>query len=107
MAGNETSEALSFKLEVFEGPLDLLLKLIAKNKVDIYDIPISLIFDQYMEYIEQAREMDMELAGEFINMAVQLMLIKSRMLLPKPANSDAVEEDPREELTALLKEVSA
>ena len=72
---------LNFRLEVFEGPLDLLLSLIAKNKVDIYDIPIALILDQYMEYIEQMRQMDMEIAGEFIVMAAELMLIKSRMLL--------------------------
>ena len=71
---------LNFRLEVFEGPLDLLLSLIAKNKVDIYDIPIALILDQYMEYIEQMRQMDMEIAGEFIVMAAELMLIKSRML---------------------------
>ena len=75
---------LNFRLEVFEGPLDLLLSLIAKNKVDIYDIPIALILDQYMEYIEQMRQMDMEIAGEFIVMAAELMLIKSRMLLPRP-----------------------
>ena len=73
---------LNFRLEVFEGPLDLLLSLIAKNKVDIYDIPIALILDQYMEYIEQMRQMDMEIAGEFIVVAAELMLIKSRMLLP-------------------------
>lgn len=90
---------LNFKLESFEGPLDLLLALISKNKVSIYDIPISLIFDQYMEAIRQMEMMDMEVAGEFITMAAELMLIKSRMLLPKP---EAEQEDPREKLAQAL-----
>ena len=94
------SETLSFKLEIYEGPLDLLLSLIAKNKVDIYDIPISLILDQYLEYLEQMRMMDMDIAGEFITMASELMLIKSRMLLPKsPVEEDI---DPRERLAQAL-----
>ncbi len=93
---------LNFKLEVFEGPLDLLLSLIAKNKVDIYDIPIALILDQYMEYIEKMRQMDMEIAGEFIVMAAELMLIKSRMLLPKPETEEKDEEDPRAALARAL-----
>ena len=93
---------LNFKLETFEGPLDLLLRLIAKNQVDIYDIPISLIFDQYMEYLEKMRAMDMEIAGEFITMAAELMLIKSRMLLPSLVVED--EEDPRATLAAALLE---
>lgn len=92
---------LSFTLEIYEGPLDLLLALIAKNKINIYDIPISLIFEQYMEYIEKLNELDMEVAGEFLEMASRLMLIKSRMLLPKPENTeDAV--DPRAELAEML-----
>ena len=91
---------LRFKLESFEGPLDLLLKLIAKNKVDIMDIPIVLIFDQYMEYIDRMKRMDMDIAGEFITMAAELMLIKSKMLLPKPKNEE--EEDPRAVLAAAL-----
>ena len=74
---------LTYKLETFEGPLDLLLSLIQKNKVSITDIPISLICDQYIEYITQAQKLDMELASEFIVMASELMLIKSKMLLPK------------------------
>ena len=94
---------LNFRLEVFEGPLDLLLSLIAKNKVDIYDIPIALILDQYMAYIEQMQLMDMEVAGEFIVMAAELMLIKSRMLLPKPELPSG-EEDPRAELARALAE---
>ena len=101
MITTDTNNKLNFKLEVYEGPLDLLLALIAKNKVSIYDIPISLIFEQYMEYIDAMREMDMEVAGEFINMAAELMLIKSRMILPK-AKSDTEEEDPRAALAAAL-----
>ena len=89
----------TYKLEQFEGPLDLLLSLIQKNKVSITDIPISLICDQYLEYIKKAQELDMELASEFIVMASELMLIKSRMLLPK---EDEEEEDPRAVLTDAL-----
>ena len=89
----------TYKLEQFEGPLDLLLSLIQKNKVSITDIPISLICDQYLEYIKKAQELDMELASEFIVMASELMLIKSRMLLPK---EDEEEEDPRAVLTDTL-----
>ncbi len=94
------SNELNFKLEVFEGPLDLLLSLITKNKIDIYDIPISLILDQYMEYLDKMQKMDMDIAGEFIAMASQLMLIKSRMLIPR--NEENGEEDPRAELAAAL-----
>lgn len=94
-------EALTYHLEAFDGPLDLLLSLIQKNKVDISDIPISLICDQYMAYILEAQRLDMELAAEFIVMASELMLIKSKMLLPK---EEPDEEDPRAELAeALLK----
>ena len=91
-----------FKLEVFEGPLDLLLSLITKNKIDICDIPISLILDQYMEYLSEMEKMDMDIAGEFITMASELMLIKSRMLFPKTEEEDA--EDPRAALAAALLE---
>ncbi len=92
-------EALTYKLEQFEGPLDLLLSLISKNKVNIEDIPISLICDQYMEYIRTAETLDMELATEFLVMASELMYIKSKMLLPK-ATPD--EEDPRAGLADAL-----
>ena len=92
-------EAVTYKLEKFEGPLDLLLSLIQKNKVSITDIPISLICDQYIEYIERAQALDMELASEFIVMASELMLIKSKMLLPKVEEN---EEDPRMSLTDSL-----
>jgi len=94
---------LQYKLEVFEGPLDLLLSLIAKNEIDIYDIPIALIFDQYMAYIKKMQTLDMDIASEFIVMASELMLIKSRMLLPQPT-VDGVEVDPREELVRSLLE---
>ena len=90
---------LTYKLETYEGPLDLLLTLIQKNKVSITDIPISIICDQYLEYITQAQKLDMELASEFIVMASELMLIKSKMLLPKVEEN---EEDPRATLTDAL-----
>jgi len=86
---------LSYKLETFEGPLDLLLHLIQKNKVSIYDIPIVLITRQYLEYMQCAEEYNMEISGEFIVMASQLIYIKSKMLLPKQQKE---EEDPRAEL---------
>ncbi len=92
-------EALTYKLEQFEGPLDLLLSLIAKNKVSITDIPIALICDQYMEYINQAEATDMDLAADFLVMASELMLIKSKMLLPR---IDEEEEDPRKQLSDAL-----
>lgn len=92
-------EALTYKLEQFEGPLDLLLSLIQKNKVSITDIPIALICDQYIEYISKAEALDMELASEFIVMASELMLIKTKMLLPKTEEETA---DPRATLTDAL-----
>lgn len=94
-------ESLTYHLETFEGPLDLLLGLIKKNKVEISDIPIALICDQYMAYISEAEAMDLELTSEFIVMASELMLIKSKMLLPR---AEPEEEDPRAALAeALLK----
>lgn len=92
-------EAVTYRIDQFEGPLDLLLTLIQKNKVNIEDIPISLICDQYLEYIQAAQDMDMEIAGEFIVMASELMLIKSRMLLPRIQEE---EKDPRAELADAL-----
>ena len=94
-------EELSFKVAAFEGPLDLLLHLISKNKVNIYDIPIAEITDQYLEYIDAMRELDMDVGGEFLVMASQLLLIKSRMLLPV---ENEEEEDPRLELADRLEE---
>ena len=92
-------EALTYRLDQFEGPLDLLLMLIQKNKVNIIDIPIALICDQYLEYLKAAQDMDMEIAGEFIVMASELMLIKSRLLLPKVEEN---EKDPRADLAEAL-----
>lgn len=93
---------IKYKLDTFEGPLDLLLSLISKHKIDINDIPISLLCDQYMAYIDEAQHLDMELSSDFIVMASELMLIKSRMLLPKDEESE--EEDPRAALAAALLE---
>ena len=90
---------VTYRLDQFEGPLDLLLTLISKNKVSITDIPISLICDQYMEYLEEAQKMDLEIATEFIVMASDLMLIKSKMLLP---HEEGTENDPRREIADAL-----
>lgn len=96
-------EKFQYKLSVFEGPLDLLLTLIQKNKVSIYDIPIVEITDQYMEVIENADDSGLDDAGDFIVMASQLLYIKSKMLLPKNEEEEE-EEDPREELARRLLE---
>ena len=93
---------VTFHLEVFDGPLDLLLHLLSKNKVEIKDIPIASILDQYLEYIRQMKEFDLEVASEFITMAAQLMFIKSKMLLP--VYEDENEEDPRASLVEALLE---
>ncbi len=95
---------LSFKLEVFEGPLDLLLHLIEKNKVDIYDIPIVEITNQYLEYIKNMQTEDMNIMSEFLVMAATLVDIKCKMLLPKEVDEEGVEEDPRAELVQKLLE---
>ena len=92
-------DQITYRLDQFEGPLDLLLALIQKNKVSITDIPISLICDQYMEYLEEAQKMDLEVATEFIVMASDLMLIKSKMLLP---HEEGTENDPRREIQNAL-----
>ena len=91
------------KLEVFEGPLDLLLHLIEKNKIDIYDIPIVEITDQYMEYLHSMEQEDLGTMSEFMVMAATLLDIKCKMLLPKEVNEEG-EEDPREELVQKLLE---
>lgn len=96
-------DVYNIKLPVFEGPLDLLLHLIRENKIDIYDIPISFITGRYLEYIEMMKELNLDIAGEFLVMAATLVQIKSRMLLP--ADEAAVEEqveDPRLELVQRL-----
>ena len=90
------------KLEVFEGPLDLLLHLIDKNKIDIYDIPIVEITNQYMEYIRNMQREDLNIISEFLVMAATLLDIKCRMLLPKEVNDEGEEEDPRQELVEQL-----
>lgn len=91
----------TYKIDQFEGPLDLLLNLIEKNKIDINDIPISVLCDQYLNYLREAAEASIALSAEFIVMATELMLIKSRMLLPR---LDPEEEDPRANLAAALLE---
>lgn len=96
--------AISVKLQAFEGPLDLLLHLIEKNKVDIYDIPIVEITAQYLEYIQAMETEDMNVMSEFLVMAATLLDIKCRMLLPKEVNEEGEEEDPRAELVQKLLE---
>ena len=95
-------EKIKYHLENFDGPLDLLLTLIQKNKVSIYDIPIVEITDQYLDAIKDIESSQLENTGEFIVMASQLLYIKSRMLLPKPEEEN--DEDPREELAQRLAE---
>lgn len=94
--------AVSVKLPVFEGPLDLLLHLVKANKVKIWDIPIAQIAQQYLEYLQWMQSLDMNIAGEFLVMAATLMEIKSRMLLPRPAPGEEEPEDPREPLVHQL-----
>lgn len=96
--------AIPVKLEVFEGPLDLLLHLIDKNKVDIYDIPIVEITQQYLDYIKQMETEDMNVMSEFLVIAATLIDIKCRMLLPIEVDEDGEEEDPRAELVQKLLE---
>lgn len=93
---------LEVKLEAFEGPLDLLLHLIEKNQVNIYDIPIVMITEQYMDYISRMQKNDMDVMSEFLVMAAELLNIKSKMLLPKEEVVDEEEEDPRAELVRRL-----
>jgi segregation and condensation protein A len=100
-------EAYPIKLSNFEGPLDLLIYLIRQNEVNIYDIPIAMITEQYLEYIEVMQELNLDIAGEFLVMAATLIHIKSRLLLPRPPSEhelDAEGEDPREALVRRLLE---
>ena len=97
-------DALQVFLEAFEGPLDLLLYLIRRQNLDILDIPLAEITRQYMQYIEVMRELQLELAGEYMLMAATLAEIKSRMLLPRPQSEGAEEDDPRAELVRRLQE---
>lgn len=96
--------AIPVKLEVFEGPLDLLLHLIDKNKIDIYDIPIVEITEQYLDYIRKLQTRDMNVMSEFLVMAATLLDIKCKMLLPREVNEEGEEEDPRAELVQRLLE---
>ena len=96
--------ALQVFLEAFEGPLDLLLYLIRRQNIDILDIPIAEITKQYVQYIELMKELQLELAGEYLLMAAMLAEIKSRMLLPRPQTEEEEEEDPRAELVRRLQE---
>jgi segregation and condensation protein A len=100
------SSPLNFHLEHYEGPLDLLLDLIRKQQINIYDIPIAQITAQYLDYMQKAMEMDVELSAEFIYMAATLIQIKSKMLLPRDPELEKIapEEDPRKELVDRLLE---
>ena len=97
------------KLDIFEGPLDLLLYLIRKNEIDIYNIPVALITEQYLEYLDLMRSLNLDLAGEYLVLAATLIHIKSRMLLPPVESEDEAEEgeDPRAELVQQLLEYQA
>lgn len=95
---------IQVKLEVFDGPLDLLLHLIEKNKVDIFDIPIVLITEQYLAYVSELETKDMDVMSEFLVMAATLVRIKSKMLLPVEETEEEEEEDPRQELVERLLE---
>jgi len=98
------SSPLNFHLAQYEGPLDLLLDLIRKQQINIYDIPIAQITSQYLEYMQQALELDIELSSEFVYMAATLIHIKSKLLLPRDPELDKIapEEDPRKELVERL-----
>ena len=101
-------ETISLKLDVFEGPLDLLLHLIQQLEIDIYDIPIAAVTEQYMNFIHAMKTLELEVAGEYLVMAATLMSIKSQMLLPKPEVAfeydDEEGEDPRDALVQQLLE---
>lgn len=98
------SSVISVKLDAFDGPLDLLLHLIEKNKIDIFDIPIVQITEQYMDIISNMKERDMDIMSDFLVMAATLLKIKSKMLLPAEISEDGEEEDPRAELVERLLE---
>jgi segregation and condensation protein A len=104
-AFESSPDAYQVKLDTFEGPLDLLIHLIKKEEVSIYDIPIALITTRYLEYLDLMQELNLDVAGEFLVMATTLIHIKSRMLLPRPdPTQDDPEEDPREALVRRLLE---
>src|SRR2546426_5826510 len=93
---------LKISLPLYEGPLDLLLDLIRRQKLNIYDIPIATVTQQYLDYLHMMEEMNVDLASEFLLMAAQLIYIKSRMLLPPAPDASPEEEDPRAELVRRL-----
>ena len=97
-------ETISYKLEHFEGPLDLLLHLIEKNKINIYDIPIVEITAQYLDYVRHMEREDLNIVSEFLVMAATLLDIKAKMLLPKEVDEEGEEIDPRAELVMRLLE---
>jgi segregation and condensation protein A len=102
---SEARSGYTFRLEGFEGPLDLLLHLIQKNELDIFNIPIALITEQYLEYLQLIKVLNLDIAGEYLLMASTLLHIKSRMLLPKSSEvEEEEEEDPRAELVRRLLE---
>jgi len=101
---NEQTFPYAIKLDIFEGPLDLLLYLIKKNEIDIYNIPIALITEQYLEYLKMIKALNLDLAGEYLVMASTLIHIKSKLLLPVPEEDEEEEEDPRAELVRQLVE---
>ncbi|HON59321.1 MAG TPA: segregation/condensation protein A [Smithella sp.] len=101
---NEQTASYAIKLDIFEGPLDLLLYLIKKNEIDIYNIPIALITEQYLDYLKMIKALNLDLAGEYLVMASTLIHIKSKMLLPAPEELEEEEEDPRAELVRQLVE---
>lgn len=101
---NEQTANYAIKLDIFEGPLDLLLYLIKKNEIDIYNIPIALITEQYLDYLKMIKALNLDLAGEYLVMASTLIHIKSKMLLPVPDEPEEEEEDPRAELVRQLVE---
>ena len=102
----EPSTTYEIKLDIFEGPLDLLLYLIKKNEIDIYNIPVALIAQQYLEYLDIIKSLNLDLAGEYLVMASTLIHIKSRMLLPAPEepSGEELEDDPRADLVRRLQE---
>lgn len=103
--GEAAADNYQVNIPLFEGPLDLLLHLVTKNRIDIHDIPIHLITDQYLAYLESARQFNLDLGSSFFSMASTLILIKSRMLLPEKRREEMDEsEDPRQELSRSLEE---
>ena len=101
---DESSNAYKVTLPTFHGPLDLLLHLIKQHKVDIYDIPIVLITEQFTTYLDAMQELDLEIAADYVYMAAVLINIKSKMLLPRDESAEAAEDDPRQELVDRLLE---